>query len=549
MDSIFLKLLNMSIVAGWLILAVMVLRLLLKKAPKWLPCTLWAIVAIRLLCPFSLESSFSLIPSAETISPAVVRYAQEPTIHSGIPFINSTLNPIISQSFAPNPAASANPLYIWMYIASIIWVIGLLALLCYAFLSFWRIYRNVQEAVPLRDNIWFCDAVKSPFILGIIRPQIYLSSSTENEQIPYILAHEQAHLKRKDHWWKWLAYLLLAVYWFHPLVWVAYLLLCRDIELACDEKVIKDMDFDGKKAYSNTLLSCSMQKKLILACPLAFGEVSVKERVKTVLHYKKPTFWIISAAIVTCVVVAVCFLTNPKNNTFDVKIVIPAGSEEAFYYSDEEISPKQNKITLSARSGLGDTLIVLKGTEVKEENAYEPTYLTAGLPVSMDAEKGGWFRIGVYLDNPTAEDRVVFVQAKRVDIRISTFAQNETNHTIRYNERWYQKDDLSDETIEWLRWYHQLSIDGQMAVSYVPWDLQERETSNTIRYNNYWYKKEDLSDETIEWLRRYHQLSPEEQIAVNSVPWDLQELENKQAGSEIVVETSDANDNSAAYLK
>lgn len=423
MDAIFLKLLNMSFAASWLILAVMVLRLILKKAPRWVSCILWATVAIRLICPYFFESSFSLIPSAETISSTTVRYAHEPAIDSGVPFINNALNPIISKSFAPTPGASVNPLYIWMFIASIIWVIGSFGLLGYALVSFLRLRGKVREAAPLRDNIWLCDAVKSPFILGLIRPRIYLSSSTNEEQMRYVLAHEQAHIKRRDHWWKFWGYLLLAVYWFNPLVWAAYVLLCRDIEIACDEKVIKDMDVNGKKAYSDTLVSCSMQRRLIMACPLAFGEVGVKERVKAVLNYKKPAFWGIMAAIAACVVAAVCFLTNPIRDTFDIKIVVPAGGEGSVYYSSEEISPNRSRITLSSGEGLGDTEVYLLPTEVRQENVYEPpAYMTPGMPVKMDAEKGGWFKIGVAMSNPTNEDIVVYVRAKGVTVRIADIA-------------------------------------------------------------------------------------------------------------------------------
>lgn len=426
MNAVFLRLLNMSITASWLIIAVIVLRLLLKRAPKWLPCTLWAIVAVRLICPFSFESSFSLIPSAETISPYAVQYAQRPEIDSGVTFINNTLNPVISESFAPAPAASVNPLYVWMYIASIVWVIGVICLLGYALVSFIRIRGKVREAVPLQDNIWICDAVNSPFILGLIRPRIYLSSSTDEEQMKYILVHEKAHLKRRDHWWKPLGYMLLAIYWFNPLIWAAYILLCRDIEIACDEKAIKDMDMLQKKSYSNALVSCSVQRRMIMACPLAFGEVGVKERVKIVLNYRKPAFWVVMVTIVACVLVAVCFLTDPRNDTFDIKIVIPAGGEGPVYYSEEEISPNRNRITLSSGEGLGDTSVILKPTEYKEENAYdEPAYLTPGLPVKMDAEKGAWFRIGVSMSNPTDEDIVVYIRAKGVEVRIADIAIGE----------------------------------------------------------------------------------------------------------------------------
>lgn len=311
MDAVFINLLNRSIAASWLILAVILLRVLLKKAPKWIRCILWGIVAVRLVCPFSFESILSLIPSAETINPDIVRYSPKPAIGSGVPIMNHSMNPIISGSFAPAAGASANPLYIWMHIAGIIWLIGLSCLLCYALISFLRLRRKVSEAVLLRDNIWVADMVKSPFILGVIFPQIYLSSSTEESRIDPILAHEQAHIKRKDQWWKLLGHMLLAVYWFNPLSWAAYHLFCRDIELACDEKVICELDEAGKKLYSDALLSCSMQRRAVMACPLAFGEIAVKDRIKSVLNYKKTSFGFLLVSIAICIGVAVCFLTNP----------------------------------------------------------------------------------------------------------------------------------------------------------------------------------------------------------------------------------------------
>ena len=311
---VFIKLLNMSISAGWLILAVIVLRFFLQKAPKWLPCTLWAAVAVRLICPFTFESAFSLIPSAETVSPTVVRYAPEPSINSGIPTIDGVLNPVISETFAPTPGASVNPLDIWAFAASIIWIIGLVIMLGYAFVNFLRLRGKVQEAVLLQNPVWICDAIKSPFILGIVKPRIYLSSSMDAEQMKYVLAHEKAHLKRGDHFWKPLGYILLAVYWFHPLMWAAYALFCRDIEFACDEKAVKDMSFDGKKAYCHALLSCSMPGRMRVSYPLAFGEGQVKERVKHVLHYRRPAFWTVLATVGVCMAVAVCFLTDPKTD-------------------------------------------------------------------------------------------------------------------------------------------------------------------------------------------------------------------------------------------
>ena len=314
MNYVFLKLLNMSLAASWAIAAVIVLRFCLRKAPKWLRCVLWAIVAIRLVCPFSLESMFSLIPSAEIISPTAVQHASAPLIDTGIPVVNNTLNPIIRAAADPTSEDQISLLQFWSFVGSIVWISGLTILLGYAIFSFLRIRRKTEEGIRLYDNVYICDAVKSPFILGLIRPRIYLPSDTEETQLDYVLAHEYAHLKRKDHWWKPFGYVLLAVYWFNPLVWAAYILLCRDIELACDEKAVRDMNMDGRKAYSKALLDCSIKRRMIMACPLAFGEVGVKERVKTVLNYRKPAFWLILAAVVTCIAAAFCFLTNPKKS-------------------------------------------------------------------------------------------------------------------------------------------------------------------------------------------------------------------------------------------
>lgn len=311
MSAVFLKVLNMSIAAGWLILTVILLRLLLKKAPKWISCILWAVVAVRLICPFSIESMWSLIPSAETVSLNIM-YAAEPEIHSGVNSLNRVVNPIITKAFEPNPLASANPLQIWIPVAACVWILGIVVLLAYAGISYIRLHRKVGASIPLGGKVWIGDEVQTPFILGIIRPKIYLPSDMKEMQMQYVIAHEQAHLKRHDHWWKPLGFLLLAIYWFNPLIWVAYILLCRDIELACDERVVMEMDLEDKKAYSKALLSCSIPYRMSAVCPLSFGEVAVKKRVKNVLNYKQPAFWVVAVAVVVCVIVAVCFLTNPK---------------------------------------------------------------------------------------------------------------------------------------------------------------------------------------------------------------------------------------------
>ena len=315
MSGIFLKLLNLSISASWLVLVVLALRLVLKRAPKWVNVLLWGMVALRLMLPFSIESALSLIPSAETVSPEVVQFDPAPTITSGVTIIDNAVNPSLSESFAAAPSASANPLYVWTYLAGWVWLIGLAAMLAYALVSYLRLRRRVSASIPLRENIYVCDEVPSPFILGIVHPRIYLPSALDEAQRGSVLSHERAHLARRDHWWKPLGFALLAVYWFNPLLWLAYTLLCRDIELACDERVLRGMDAGQVKDYSSALLACSVPRRMLAACPLAFGEVGVGARVKNALRYKKPAFWVVAASVAVCVVVAVCFLTNPRTDT------------------------------------------------------------------------------------------------------------------------------------------------------------------------------------------------------------------------------------------
>ena len=313
MESIFISLLNTSITAGYLVIAVMLLRPILKKAPKYIRCILWGLVGLRLVLPFSFESILSLIPSAEPIPPEIVT-SPAPVIQSGITFFNSTVNPILSSTMAPTPEYSVNPMQVVMGIAWNVWLLGVIAMVLYSVISFILLKRKLREAVQEGGNVWVCDRVSSPFLLGLFRPKIYLPSDLAGADRQYVLAHENAHIRRKDHWWKPLGFLLLTVYWFNPLMWVAYIFLCRDIEFACDEKVIKELGTDCKKPYSDALINCSVPRKMISACPVAFGEDGVKGRIKSVLNYKKPAFWIILIALILCIVVAVCFLTNPPED-------------------------------------------------------------------------------------------------------------------------------------------------------------------------------------------------------------------------------------------
>ncbi len=359
MEAVFLKLLNMSITAGWLVLAVIVLRLLLKKAPKAITILMWALVGIRLICPFSFESPYSLLPSGEPI-PEHVLFGESSQIPNANASNDSVINPAFPESIHSAAAASESFMQTVSAAASVIWISGMAIMILYTFICYFRIYRRVREGVLLMENIWLCDRIAAPFIFGIIRPRIYLPSGMSTQDMEYVIAHEKAHLKRHDHWWKPLAFLLLTVYWFHPVLWIAYILLCRDIELACDERVIKNMSLDVRKAYSVTLINCSVPRKMIAACPLAFGETGVKGRIKMVLHYKKPAFWIMIVAVVACIGAAIGFLTNPAASKLYNHSEYDARDVQGIVVKSNEISRK-----ITSPSSIDSVLAFLSEVEVK----------------------------------------------------------------------------------------------------------------------------------------------------------------------------------------
>ena len=476
MNELFLKIINMSISASWLVLAVLILRFVLKKAPKWINVLLWGIVAIRLICPFSFESTLSLIPSAETI-PLNIGMDTTPTINSGISAINNAVNPIISQSNTPMAGASVNLLQITIGIYEYIWIFGMIALALYTAISYWRLRRKVDTAVRYKDNIFQSENVSFPFVLGIIKPRIYLPFKMNGQYLEYVVAHEQAHICRKDHWWKPLGFLLLMIHWFNPLMWLAYVLLCRDIELACDEKVIKELGNEQRGDYTQALVACSVNRRMIAACPLAFGEVSVKERVKSVMNYKKPAFWVIIISVIVCVGVAVCFLTNPKQDSYTLRIVVPAGSQEKFVYTDEEVSTIRNSIKIWSGDGLGDTEVILSPVNKTTETRYTATYLTHGMPVEFDAENDTWFKIGVNMQNPTNEDIIVYVEVENVEVRIV----DEINSVIKWFDYTENPSAMDDESTINLPIYPDVTFSYNQAqiIASKPFDTSEL-TDHTI---------------------------------------------------------------------
>ncbi len=388
MSKVFLKILNMSIAAGWLILAAVFLRLLLRKAPRKIVCLFWGLAGLRLVLPVSIRSLFSLIPSRDTV-PADIALSPAPAIDSGIPAVNSAVNPIIG-SFAPDPqtVASVNPLQVIIPAAAIIWLAGACAMLLYTLISYLKMRRTVAAAVPAGGRVYACDEVDSPFILGVFRPRIYIPSAMEGETLAAVLAHEEMHLKRRDHIWKPLAFLLLSVYWFNPLCWLAFILLSRDLEAACDEAVIRGMDKESLAAYSQALLDCSFPRRRIAACPLAFGEVGVKGRIKNVLNYKKPAFWLIIIAILACIVLTVCFLTDPKKKGEEPTSAFSQGFYIREIWDSEQLQPYihfQDGVNwwcgaridmsfgLSGKYTVSGDRVVLKtqGTEIRENTYIE----------------------------------------------------------------------------------------------------------------------------------------------------------------------------------
>lgn len=379
MDDVFLKLVNLSISASWLILAVLVLRVVLKKAPKWVMPLLWGVVALRLVCLFSIESALSLIPSAETIPSEIVTETREPVLYEQAT-LDIVTNPTLPSAAEVPVGVSRQQAQVDFNIYSVLWLAGMAALLVHALVSAGKLKRKLATAILLRDNIYESEFVDSPFVFGVVKPNIYLPMHMDEGTAAYVIAHEHAHLARRDHWWKVLGYLVLALHWFNPLVWVAYILFCRDIELACDEKVVKGLDGAARADYSQALLSCAAPKRAVAACPLAFGEGNIKMRVKSALYYKKPAFWVAAAAVLAVVIVAVCFLTNPRSergslvwaqklNAADVasiELYVPAEGEARQYkkLDTEEMAQAVELINSS------------RGTYIEK-----PETVYAGLPV------------------------------------------------------------------------------------------------------------------------------------------------------------------------
>jgi len=380
----FSLILNMSIAASWVVLAVIVLRFLLRKIPKWIHVALWGIVAVRLVFPFSIESDFSLIPSAQTVPQEILKYegAQlEDSAH-----LDVITNPIFSSEVSVELGQTIDRVQVHLVNMTFVWVLGIAVMILYTIISYWKLKRNVETAVLYKNNIFQSEYVNSPFVLGIIKPKIYLPFDMNEQDMTHVIAHEQAHIKRLDHWWKPLGFLLLTIHWFNPLIWVAYILFCRDIELACDEKVVKEWDGELRADYSQALLNCSVNRHRIAACPLAFGEMGIKDRVKSVLNYKRPAFWMVMVAMVVSVVFAVCFLTNPVDGSDRIldRIWHQDGRYEIIEQHDQEVT-----LTLPV-SNLPEQIFTEEGVSFGEKEliAYQDENTTIYLKKAQYSNEG-----------------------------------------------------------------------------------------------------------------------------------------------------------------
>ena len=310
MNGVFSRVLEISLSGSVIVLAVLALRLILRKAPRRTVCLLWMLAVLRLLVPFEIESDWSLQPEPVTILPPPV--AQEGYFDSGTapgPVQPELLEDAAEYPIQPVPEETSEPAQILPWV----WLVGVAVLAAHGIVSFWRLKRRVRDAVILGEGVWIVPGLDTAFVLGFFRPQVYLPVLEDGER-ELVLLHERQHIRRLDHWWKLAAYAAVSIHWFNPLAWVTYVLLCRDMELACDQETVKGMDNAMRKAYSAALLNCAAKRSGIAACPVAFGEISVKERIKMVLHYKKPGFWVTVIALVAAIAVGVCLLTSPKTD-------------------------------------------------------------------------------------------------------------------------------------------------------------------------------------------------------------------------------------------
>ena len=480
MQNVFLELVKLSLIGSLFAAAVMLVRLVFRKAPKWLFCVLWGVVALRLICPVSIESNVSLVPDRlatgqiitnvgnEYIGDVDIIYESNAGYNNAIEagrqpiYSNDGYYVVTEKDSMEAPKTVGQTVY---PVLSWIWVAGMILMLAYTAVSYLLLRKKMEEATQLRDNIWQCEQVDSPFVLGFIKPRIYLPYAITDSDMANVIAHEQAHIQRKDHWWKPIGFLLLSIHWFNPVLWLAYILLCRDIEAACDEKVIKHMKIDEVRAYSTALLHCSVHRRRIAACPLAFGEVGVKERIKRVMNYKKPAFWIIITAIVACSIAVVCFFTNPSNSSGALPNI------HSHAYVVEEVTYESGTYSFSVVAGenspiyaITEDMTLVSQKEVSEEGIWAQLGKLEEIKLTKDNFDELFFSKGLWNESTNAKSiRKNTVNAWQLiynqDVLYYVLQQKNGDLYLAYGYYDYSEknDPYSDDTN--IRWLFKLAID------------------------------------------------------------------------------------------
>lgn len=394
LEKTFLQVLNMSFTAGFVIIPVLIARLLLRKSPKILSYALWGVVLFRLICPFSFESMLSLLPVKSNPISQDIAYEAIPAIDTGIGAINHAVNRFLP---AAAPAASVNPLHFWTFIGSTVWLMGMAVLLIYSFFSLVKLQKRLKNAVHEKENIYIAEHLDTPFVMGFMRPKIYLPASLSEGEKRYILLHERMHIRRFDHVIKVVSFFVLCLHWFNPLVWIAFLISGKDMEMSCDEAVIKQLGGDVKKEYSSSLLALATGRRIIGGSPLAFGEGDTKGRIKNVLNYKKPGFWVVVISFVVVVALAISLLTNPKQ----APINLPA-KDEVFGIQIEQVSEGESLgvVQITETSDIETILMALQNTNKTLKKSYNDA------PCRRD-----YFRI--YIDGTTLQRLYLYNDANK----------------------------------------------------------------------------------------------------------------------------------------
>ncbi len=430
MSNIFINLLNMSITTSWLIVAVFILRLAFRKAPRYIICAAWLLVGLRLIIPVSFETALSLIPSTEVFDADMVDSSNKFSVYTGIDAVDESVNDYMSKYYEGATVDLGLKRDI-VSAATVVWLAGMLALLSHAVISYIRLKRKVKTATILRDNIRQSENVESPFVLGALRPTIYMPYKIDMADMEYIIAHETAHIKRGDHIVKLIGFVLLSVYWFNPLIWAAYVMFCKDVELACDEKVIKSLDEDLRKAYSEALLNCAIKKRshIIAACPVAFGEVGVKERIKSIMNYKKPGFYIVIVAVAALVVVVVCFMTDPvaveqeDNTGYYGELVFSEYDDKVYRFNKKYVLDVKDKNGLNSVTNVVGLPGIVFDTENKKFHFFYDalsSYLSYGSYVIEDGLLIATTDDGLYIYKFKIDgDNLVFVREGSSSVRVT----------------------------------------------------------------------------------------------------------------------------------